>query len=290
MIKRRNPYLALALSFLPGLGQVYNGQVKKAAVFILLDLTVLLSVQLTGWLDHFEGFVALAVFEISFLIYRTADGFINARKNREFELKFYNRWYVYLLIAIGLIAAKWVVTGFGAFRVATPSMQPTLGVGDRVLANTAYYDDHSIRRGDIVVFDAPEGDVWIFRVIGLPNDSIEVRDGAVYLNDTLNVMSPTLEDTIDNVEVTEYLEQITWSKKIRTLRYKERLFPQTGTYVKLRVPDNEYFLMGDNRDNTYDSRFLGTIKREAIRGRVMFSYWRSSDTGNGRINPALDPQ
>lgn len=286
MIKRRNPFLALLLSIVPGLGQIYNGQLKKGLVFLTIDLLVPIAFGLTGILNKLNGLVTLLVFSLSFIIYRMADGFIQAKKLTNHELKSYNKWYVYLsfVIVLGIVRTFLDLpasTGIQTFKIPTPSMNPTMQPGDRVVASLNYYDNNPIQQGDIVVFNSPQGGIWTFRVIGLPSDSIEIKEGKVYVNNQLNELTATGEYVLDDQDVVQYQEQLNPTKKIKTLRYKKILMTDTQTFDKIGVPANEYFLMGDNRDNAFDSRFLGTIKRDDILGRVVYSYWGNT---SDRIN------
>jgi len=286
MIKRRKPFSALLLSIIPGLGQIYNGQLKKGLVFLTIDLLVPIAFGLTGILNNLSGLVTLVVFSLSFIIYRMTDGFVQAKKLIDYELKSYNKWYVYLSFVIALAIVRTFLdlptsTGIQTFKIPTPSMTPTMQPGDRVVASLNYYDNNIIQQGDIVVFNSPQGGIWTFRVIGMPNDSIEVREGKVYVNNQLNELTTTGEYVLDDQEVIQYQEHLSPTKTIKTLRYKKIKMTDTQTFDKIRVPENEYFLMGDNRDNAFDSRFLGTIKRDDILGRVIYSYWSNT---SDRIN------
>lgn len=286
MIKRRKPFSALLLSIIPGLGQIYNGQLQKGLFFLTIDLLVPISFGLTGILNNLSGLVTLAVFSISFIIYRMTDGFVQAKKLIDYELKSYNKWYVYLSFVVVLAIVRTFLdlpasTGIQTFKIPTPSMNPTMQPGDRVVANLNYYDNNQIQQGDIVVFNSPQGGIWTFRVIGMPNDSIEVKEGKVYVNNQLNELTPTGEYVLDDQEVIQYQEQLNPTKKIKTLRYKNVMMTNTREFDKIRVPENEYFLMGDNRDNALDSRFIGTIKKDDILGRVTYSYWGNT---SDRIN------
>lgn len=278
MIKKRNPFSALLLSIIPGLGQIYNGQLRKGLVFLAVDLIVPIAFGLTGILNKFNGLVTLLVFSLSFIVYRMTDGFIQAKKLVNYELKSYNKWYVYFsfVIALGLVRTFLDLptsTGIQTFKIPTPSMNPTMQPGDRVVASLNYYNDKPIQQGDIVVFNSPQGGIWTFRVIGLPKDSIEIKDGKVYVNNKINELTTNDEYVLDDQEVIQYQEQVNPSKSIKTLRYKNVAMIDTRTLEQIVVPENEYFLMGDNRDNAFDSRFIGTIKRDDILGRVIYSYW-----------------
>lgn len=278
MIKRRNPFSALLLSIVPGLGQIYNGQLKKGLVFLIIDLLVPITFGVTGILNKRNGLLTLLVFSVLFIIYRVADGFVQAKKLNNYELKSYNKWYFYFSFVIALVVVRTFLdfptsTGIQTFKIPTPSMNPTMQPGDRVVASLNYYNNNPIQQGDIVVFNSPEGGIWTFRVIGLPKDSIEIKDGRVYVNNKINELTTNDEYVLDDQEVIQYQEQVNPNKSIKTLRYKNFAMTETRTLERIVVPENEYFLMGDNRDNAFDSRFLGTIKRDDIIGRVIYSYW-----------------
>jgi signal peptidase I len=140
MIKRRKPFSALLLSIIPGLGQIYNGQLRKGLVFLTIDLLVPIAFGLTGILNNLSGLVILVVFSLSFIIYRMTDGFIQAKKLIDYELKSYNKWYVYLSFVIVLAIVRTFLdlptsTGIQTFKIPTPSMNPTMQPGDRVVAS-----------------------------------------------------------------------------------------------------------------------------------------------------------
>lgn len=286
MIVRRRPLSALLLSIIPGLGQIYNGQLLKGILFLIIELLIPVIAGLAGILNNLSGFAILFVFSVLFILYRMADGFIQAKKLTNYELKPYNKWYVYLLFVVALFSIRTILdfptsTGIQTFQIPSSSMNPTLQSGDRIVASLKYYDSNPIQQGDIVVFNSPQGGIWNFRVIGLPNDSIEIRDGKTYVNNTQSELTSKEEYILDNQEVVQYQEQINPVKKIKTLRYKDKKPGDSRNFSKIKIPDNEYFLMGDNRDNAFDSRFMGTIKKDDIVGRVIYSYWGNT---SDRIN------
>ncbi len=283
MIKPRKPFLALLISLVPGLGQIYNGQVKKGLMFLLIDLIVPFLFGWSGILKNFNGFIALLVFTVLFMIYRMADGFVSGRKLKNYEVKRYNQWYIYLGYFIAFSTIRTYIdlpfsTGIQTFIITSVSMNPTMQPGDRVVTSVDYYDNHTIGRGDIVVFNPPNGEFWIFRVIGMPNDSLEVKDGVVYINNYSHETTKTKEYDLEGFGVIQYNEEISPDKTITTLRGNRFT---AKDFERIIIPENEYFLMGDNRDNAHDSRYLGTIKREDIVGRVLYTYWGNA---SNRIN------
>ena len=286
MIKKRNPFSALVLSIVPGLGQIYNGQLRKGLVFLTIDLLVPIMFGLTGILNNLSGLLTLVVYSLSFIIYRMTNGFTQARKLVNYQLKSYNKWYVYLsfVITLGIIRTFLDLpasTGIQTFKIPTLSMNPTMEPGDRVVANLNYYHSNPIQQGDIVAFNSTQGGIWAFRVIGLPNDSVEIKEGKVYVNNHLNKLTTKGEYILYDQEVIEYQEQLNPTKTIKTLRYKKILMAGTQTFDKIWIPEKEYFLMGDNRDNALDSRFIGTIKEADILGQVIYSYWGNT---SDRVN------
>ena len=157
-------------------------------------------------------------------------------------------WVV--VIAGALLVALVVKTFlFQAFFIPSVSMDPTLKVGDRVLVNKLSYDFHDVRRGDIVVFRSPPGEAnatvkdLIKRVIGLPGETVEARDGHVVI-DGQALNEPYLRDGAS-----------------------------TSPLDPHKVPPGHIWVMGDNRQNSKDSRFFGAIDEHLIVGRAFIRVW-----------------
>jgi signal peptidase I len=166
-----------------------------------------------------------------------------------------------LAAALGLwyVTDHWVVK---PYRIPSASMEPTLEVGDRVLVNRFIYRLHDPRRGDIVVFHPPgRGDTaiagatseasvyFIKRVIGLPGETIEGRGGHVLICRSPNVACRVLHEP--------YLKQ-------------EAAPNNFGPVV---IAPDHYFMMGDNRAISEDSRVWGTLPRSYIIGEAFVTYW-----------------
>lgn len=130
------------------------------------------------------------------------------------------------------------------FCVAGDCMQPHLYTGERVLANKMAYHLASPRRGDIVIFDYPKDtrQVYVKRVIGLPGETVAIRDGQVSING-------------------------------RTLLEPYKTFAAHGDMAAQAIPQDQYFVMGDNRDVSDDSRYWGDLPRRDIIGRAVACYW-----------------
>ena len=141
-----------------------------------------------------------------------------------------------------------------AFYIPSESMHPTLKTNDRVLVNKMSYRLHGVHRGDIVVFESlPSAGSGtrdlIKRVVGLPGETVEARDGKVWIDGRRleeNYLEPSV--VTDNMPLT-------------------------------KVPPGHYWVMGDNRPKSRDSRFIGPIPRSAIVGRAFVRVWPVSSLG-----------
>jgi signal peptidase I len=174
-----------------------------------------------------------------------------------------------------------------AFKIPSQSMEPTLLVGDHLLVNKfifggtgAWYEKflpyRPVHRGDIIVFKFPFDDHphYVKRVIGLPGDRIRIVNQQVFINgDQLNepyvVHDPTQDDSFaDNFpprteDFSRYGLRPEWGDDIMN----------HVQHAALIVPPDHYFVMGDNRDRSWDSRYWGFVDRRAIMGRPMVIYW-----------------
>lgn len=139
---------------------------------------------------------------------------------------------------------------FENYRVVGRSMEPTLEDGQYLVVNKMVYRLHEPQRGDIIVFHDPRnGDrKLIKRVIGLSGEMLEIKNGQVYINEQ---------------------------------RLNESYIPNLGSSTRPPgpIPDDRYFVMGDNRNNSSDSRSWGPLPREKIVGKAWLTYWPPSRWG-----------
>ncbi len=168
----------------------------------------------------------------------------------------------WVAVIVGALVVALVVKTFlfQAFFIPSGSMEPTLEKGDRVLVNKLSYDVHDVRRGDVVVFELPPDKVGvdgikdlIKRVVGLPGDVIETRDGVVYINDR-QLEEPYLPDGVITGDPTN---------------------GNNPSIARQTVPEGTVFVMGDNRSNSHDSRYSdrGPIPIDSIVGRAFVLVW-----------------
>jgi len=170
---------------------------------------------------------------------------------------------IIIALLLALVIRTYLVQ---AFKIPSGSMEDTLVIGDHLLVNKFIYgtkipfsDSQVIkvrdpRRGDVIVFEYPEDPSkdFIKRVIGTPGDVVEGKDKKVYVNGKL-YQNP---------------HEIHKEKEIVPKEMNPR-----DTFGPVTVPPNSYFVMGDNRDRSYDSRFWGFVTRDKIKGLAFIKYW-----------------
>jgi signal peptidase I len=177
-------------------------------------------------------------------------------------------------IVIAVILALFIRTFVvQAFKIPTGSMEENLLIGDHLLVNKFVFGPSataleravlpmaSLKRGEVVVFKYPEEPDrdFIKRVIGLPGETVELREKKVYINGTplnepyVHFLAPPRTGVPEFNEVTSF-------------DVRERYGPVT-------VPPNQYFVMGDNRDNSQDSRYWGFLPRDLVKGKALVIYW-----------------
>jgi signal peptidase I len=172
-----------------------------------------------------------------------------------------------------------------AFRIPTGSMEKTLLVGDFLLVNKAVYGATlpltkvhlpAIRqpaRGDVVVFVPPhEPDKnYVKRLIGMPGDTLEMRSKVLYLNGRPQ-LEPYTQRTDPNNDV--YAPSMYWQCEYRPVVLKEQdCRPTRDNWGPLVVPTDHFMMLGDNRDDSEDSRYWGFVDRSAIKGKPLFIYY-----------------
>ena len=166
-------------------------------------------------------------------------------------------WIWSFIVAFIIVGAVYIFLG-RPFTVSGASMYPTLHNGDRMILSKI----GDINRFDVVVLKAPDENVeYIKRVIGMPGDTLEMKQGVLYIN------GKKIEQPFINTEAlqkqTVFIDDFT----LQTL---------TG---ETKIPEGKYFVMGDNRGVSKDSRMIGLIDRKAIEGKAVFTIWPMNQFG-----------
>jgi signal peptidase I len=184
-------------------------------------------------------------------------------------------------ICVAVILALFVRTFVvQAFKIPTGSMENNLLIGDHLLVNKFVFAPtltrlegsllpiDPIRRGDILVFKYPEDPErdFIKRVIGLPGETLELRNKKVYINGT----------ALDEPYV-----HFLFPFDPASPDASEGSFDVRRSYGPVTVPDGHFFMMGDNRDNSQDSRYWGFLPRDYVKGKALFVYFSFGEGGTG---------
>jgi len=255
-LKKRFPIVSGILSLLmPGLGQIYNGHIKKG---IFLFIWIILLALLMGLTSSFGFIPFILILGVALVVNLSiiAEAVISSIKLKEVELKRYNRWYCYMtfgilgviIVNIAALSAR-EIYGSWIFSIPTDSMSSTISKGDIIVVNPSYYKSNKLNRCDIAVFMALDDNNKIYnkRVIGLPGEVLEIKNEIVYIND-----QPLLEPYKLLKDKVEKYEDF--------MQYKGRI----------EIPKNMFFVLGDNRHHSYDSRYWGFVPIENLRGKVLY--------------------
>jgi signal peptidase I len=169
-------------------------------------------------------------------------------------------WTRDLAVALGLALAI-IIFLYQPVKVEGTSMAPLLSDQERIFINKFVYRFAPIGRGDVIVFWYPldRSKSFIKRVIGLPGDTIEVRSGHLYVNGK------------------ELLEP-----------YVPAFYLDGSSYAIRRIPADNYFVMGDHRDSSNDSRMFGPVPRQYIYGKAVFAYWPVDHFGSLALSSTVN--
>ncbi len=156
---------------------------------------------------------------------------------------------ILVTLTLGVVIFLLLQTTIQASIVRYSSMEPGLEKEQRLLINKAVYYFHEPERGDVIVFHPPNNpqESYIKRIIGLPGESVEIKQGIVYIHTNGNVIP---------LNETSYLKE-----------------PLTGAFKGDIIPEDEYFVLGDNRNISSDSRTGWTVPRQNIVGKAWLSLW-----------------
>jgi signal peptidase I len=253
------PWLAGLLQIVtPGMGNVYSGHPLRGLILHVgvLCIVLLLSLALL-WLPSPLNLLISAAAGILVAVFVVFDGVRCARAvGTDFPVPRYHRWYVYILAIVGVIMADDFLVGtptreyvIQAFENPAPSMEPTVLTGDHVVVDKSAYSFSEPQRGDIAIYRTAKSPqrVFIQRIVGMPGETIEIRNREVFINDK----------KLDEPYV-QFLRPFSADDLAPTL-----------------IPSGSYFLLGDNRDNSMDSRFTGPVHRQELLGKAKTIYFSS---------------
>ncbi len=219
----------------------------------------------------------------------------NSIAKESYEPRKYNRWYVYLgyYVFIGLLFSfifiphRGSIVGFESYRIPSGSMLPTLYIGDYFIVDVRDADPVS---GDVVVFHYPRDSSieYIMRVIGTPGDVISYHNKRLTINGQVVPTEPgTWSDSgLDFDQMAVFLETI--DDSVHTILTDGR---RQARSIRVKVPPGHYFVMGDNRDHSHDSRYWGFVPEDYIVGKAEGIWFSGSFEGGiiwSRIGKIID--
>lgn len=262
--KRPSLAIAILLSLLaPGAGHLYAGRLGKGLTLWLVGTAGVWAALLGGLASTFMGLVVLLAGVAAYgIAVAVSAGLDAARAHGAKSGK--GRWFAVVILIVcqvmlgHLPLRLWAPVR--AFKMPSGGMEPTLLVGDFMMADMAAWSRHAPQRGELVIHRMPNEPerLIVKRVIGLPGDRIEIRAKRVYID------GRPIEDP--------------WAVHSDSHTYADSRFypPQVLRRDQLEplvVPEGSFFLLGDNRDESNDSRFSGPVDRSLLVGRPLYIYW-----------------
>lgn len=286
---------ALLASLLsPGLGQMYNGQLYKA-IGIALAYFILTYLFLSVGDNKLENQQIILIAAIVLYVYALYDAMRFAKKYKtNYELKrvnhFFN-YFIFIVLKINIRVAIFYTLGFSVYVMPTTANFPTVNAGDKFVLDMSAYNDTEPYYGDLIAFmhKSEYSEVPIvsaYRIVGLPRDRFSIKNNSVVINGKYTPAELVIDGT--NYPAMKGLpgskpyrqSELNFSYSI----YKE-FYPNDFAHFSAKVitkdfqhpmedmeainiPSQHYFLMGDNRDNAIDSRFIGLVKKDQIVGKI----------------------
>jgi signal peptidase I len=274
-MSRKNPFIAAALSIVfPGAGQIYNRQRKKTLVWYVIFFLLPIFFILCKCLHSFWGLVLLIFLYFWLYLYNIGDAVFGAIRPKKMESR---PWHKLLIVSLVIFIAADVyliagnrtknTVGLRAFRLTTNSMAPALQAGDFFMLDLNYYKKNEIQRENLISFfrESYSGPLCK-RVIGLPGDKIEGMGDQVMVNGAV-IQEP-------------YARYLGRNRKLDSFNVRH----QMSDFGPISVPEGQLFVMGDNRDNSYDSRDpdFGFVPIDSVWAKPLYIYYSTDRSRIGR--------
>jgi len=278
-LKPKEPLIAVMLSvILSGLGQIYVGRIKRGIVLFCIPLIVVIPGFLymvnpaTKISNSLAGYaIILAIVGFAYSIYVIVDAYIcaknfNVKNNLTRNISIGKR----ILLILGILFFLFVISPsqligsyvksnvIEAYKIPSGTMMPTLMIGDRIFVNKTIYKQSEPKRGDVAVFIAPDkfDKNYIKRVVGLPGETIEIKDGKALINGVV-ITEPAV--------------------------FRKNHYYNAGEYAKagqpVKIPEDSYFVLGDNSSSSKDSRYFGFVPRKSFIGKAFKIYYPFDRSG-----------
>jgi signal peptidase I len=265
MIKKKlNPFVSAICSILyPGMGQVYNGQLKKGICYLVADYLIFIIIITVHLLSTFSGFITALILIITWFLFVLYDSIFTAVKIKEKEVNRFNRWYIYVLFIIICVIANIPIVSFvqsndyHIFRIPTSGMEPKLCYNDYIVVNISGND--SLKPGNVIVFKNPylTKNLLVKRCIAIRGQKVVFNNNSIFIDG-------------------KRLENIFISKE-------DYNSGDTAFSKPITVPEDYCFVLGDYFANSLDSRHFGCIPINSIVGKPLYIFWSDDKNRIGNI-------
>lgn len=259
---RRKIFPCVLSLILPGAGQIYNGQLLRGIAWIVFVTGWVVFWTYTGFAARPDGLIADFAGQVVIAVLAASDAYRAAGSTvvtapdagRPSRLRPLVKALA-VLVCVALLDHYLVKSlPVRGYMIPTMSMSPTLQRGDRIIADMRFYRNRSPQPGDVVIIDIPtlHNELLVKRVIAVGGGIVEEKVATIYVNGKL-LREPYAAHRVKRSWISE--------ADIR------------NAYGPATVPPDQFFVLGDNRDNSWDSRSFGMVPRSRILGRAMFIYW-----------------
>lgn len=241
--------------FLPGSGYFINKEHKKFAAVIIAMLGILVAFDIWAGQASISAHGKITILQVA-IIFTNLIGIIAAYNAAStFRDKKITKLPLYIVLLPIVYSALYFLGSqvinhlpIGTYKMPTTSMEPTIKMEEGFIADRNAYKNKNPERGDVIVFNSPESDIQLSkRIIGMPGDVISIIGHDLFINEK-PIKEPYVKYTTENGSDASF-----------------------NVYSK-KISENSYFVLGDNRDNSYDSRMFGEINLEAIKGKAIVKY------------------
>jgi len=244
-----------------GLGYIYVGRIRAALLLFFCLVGIVALASWSGLIFDPVGIYIVVAAVVLVGLFPFVHCLFIAIREKSAPKKFYNVWWFYALWIIvpwvlnqNLLDARSVLFGYEPFNVPSTSMSPTLQQGDFIMVDTWSFKESGVEVGDIFVFTLNDefGSKYVKRIIGLPGDTIELNDGRLLRNGQV-VIEPHIAP-------------------------RDSAKGYGRDFSQVLLGEEHYYVLGDNRAFSRDSRYLGPISEEQLHGKVRLR-WFSYDNG-----------
>ncbi len=299
IIKSRRPWFTFffTLFFGPTFGMMYVNRGLLAIIYLLAEITLYYALYIIFELqtDSKEfGFIDAIIYLSYYVVGSLHATYIARNFNKYEDLKWFSKIIPPLVVSFIILIPSLLIARtifYEPFNIQSTSMEPTFSSGDVIYVKKSAYGyskyvipfnlgsdlsggriyNKAPERGDVVIFAVPKNtEVDYFkRIIGLPGDTIQMIRGELYINDQ-KIEHKKIEpyQLSDDKLLDQYIETLPNGRKYKVLNVSDNEYlDNTPLYT---VPEKHYFMMGDNRDNSSDSRVFGAVHEDYLIGKALF--------------------